>query len=560
MKLNWRSSGEKRNMTKKILLIFAVIVYLNSGSTWAQQPDPVSPGAILQRSTDTMEYYLQKKKVEEKAPEPEGKVIDKAKEERPAAAEDDRKVIFVNRIETGKSEILTEAEIDAITRPYEQKNISIRDLFAVVDQINELYKDKKYITAKAILPPQKVEGGIVKIRFIESHVGKVLVEDNETTRESFFSRRIRLHQGDLVRLDTLEDDIVYFNRTNDVKIRAELKAGEAPGTTDTILKAYEPPPFDFFLFADNAGSESVGKNRYGLFITDRSLLGFRDPLTVSTLVASGTFSGFITYNFPVSAAGTRLGATYNYNKTRITAGPLEPMDIGGDAYDFSASLNHPLFVKPTGLFSTYTKYHHKRSRTTFSDITLSDVKVNTYGAGGNYQSFDAYGVWDTTLFFTYGTDNVGDDRNFFLANFNTIRLIRFKEDLTVVLRGGFQVSDSDLLPASEQFQIGGVSTVRGYPEGFLIGDQGYLVTAELNFPLIQHLKGIVFLDHGGAFPYKGNNESIDDKDFLTSAGFGCNIDFPKFLSGKLSFGFPIGGRDEKLDLMRINFLVQASFQ
>ncbi len=126
-------------------------------------------------------------------------------------------------------------------------------------------------------------------------------------------------------------------------------------------------------------------------------------------------------------------------------------------------------------------------------------------------------------------------------------------DAVLVLKGSGQLSTVSLLPSPEQFQIGGMSTVRGYPEGMLIGDHGDLVSAELNFPLPlpepevlgfsprKALQGFVFADHGGAFPYKGNNESINKNDFLTgvNVGVGLNLNFTKYLSGKVSMGVPL---------------------
>jgi len=39
------------------------------------------------------------------------------------------------------------------------------------------------------------------------------------------------------------------------------------------------------------------------------------------------------------------------------------------------------------------------------------------------------------------------------------------------------------LPSSEQFQIGGFNTVRGYPQGEFLGDYGALLRTELSFPI-----------------------------------------------------------------------------
>ena len=61
-------------------------------------------------------------------------------------------------------------------------------------------------------------------------------------------------------------------------------------------------------------------------------------------------------------------------------------------------------------------------------------------------------------------------------------------------RGAFQLTDDHSMPSSEQFAVGGVSTVRGLPEGARMGDTGYLVSAELSYPIMQKVQGVMFID------------------------------------------------------------------
>ncbi|MEA1940273.1 MAG: ShlB/FhaC/HecB family hemolysin secretion/activation protein, partial [Candidatus Caldatribacteriota bacterium] len=510
----------------------------------------------------TMEYYrLEKKLKKEKKPEIEKeKVIEKPEEEVEKVPEDDRKVIFINKIVTNRSEILSIEEIQQITHKYEGKSASIKVLFEIVEKINELYKTKNYIAAKAILPRQKVESGIIKIRLIEAHVGEILVENNKSTKDSFLKKRISLNSGDLIKLDDLERDIIFFNRVNDVKIRAELKPGEEFGTTDCILRTEEPQKYHMSLFLDNAGRKAVGRERLGLFVKDSSLLGYRDPLTISALTADGTLSGSASYDFPIDTQGTRLGATYGYNQIKVKSGPLEDLDIGGDSYDLGINLSHPFIVKPRFKLDGFIGFHKKRSRTEFADVTLFETEVRSFILGCDFQSFDDHGSWYCSHKITQGRNNYGDDKNFFKYNVWCTRLQRLKDGLVAVFRGSGQIADSVLLPSSEQFQIGGQSTVRGYSEGLLIGDDGYLLSAELMYSLTpgDKVKGFVFVDHGGAFPYKGAGESIDHKDFLTSVGFGLNINFSKYLTGRFNFGVPLGDREDDQKSVRFHFYLQSN--
>jgi len=103
----------------------------------------------------------------------------------------------------------------------------------------------------------------------------------------------------------------------------------------------------------------------------------------------------------------------------------------------------------------------------------------------------------------------------------------------------------DLLLPSEQFGAGGVSSVRGYPERILSGDQGYTVNFELYTPELNpyvggpdaSLRALVFVD--------GGRVSINDtplpagfraSQIIYSVGFGLRMTYKKDITFKLDIG------------------------
>jgi hemolysin activation/secretion protein len=121
--------------------------------------------------------------------------------------------IAIVMVVPGPSEILAADEIRAITSKLEGRTVGVDELQQAVDQINQLYAEKDCITATAVLPPQTVTDGIVRIQLVEGRVGEILVEDNQYTRDSYFLDRVRMKPGDLVRLDQIEGDLIYFTST-----------------------------------------------------------------------------------------------------------------------------------------------------------------------------------------------------------------------------------------------------------------------------------------------------------------------------------------------------------
>ena len=64
----------------------------------------------------------------------------------------DTKGVYVNSIEVSPSEILTKEEINNIIQPLVGKNVFINDLQKAIDDINNLYAQKGFVTARAFLP------------------------------------------------------------------------------------------------------------------------------------------------------------------------------------------------------------------------------------------------------------------------------------------------------------------------------------------------------------------------------------------------------------------------
>jgi len=253
----------------------------------------------------------------------------------------------------------------------------------------------------------------------------------------------------------------------------------------------------------------------------------------------------------------------------MTSGAFEPLHVEGNSYSLGLTLSQSLIVRPALSINGFTGFYWKKSSTDFDEATIFETRVRTLPVGGDLLAIDNYGTWFTRHVVTQGFKDFGGDRSFFKYNGDLVRTLNLPAELSALLRLSGQVSGNNLLPSSEQFQIGGIATVRGFYEGLLVGDDGYFVSAELDFPLFPAdtslfdvrlrplLKGALFVDHGGAFPYKGNNESIDHNDFLTSTGFGFTLNLTKYLTGRIDVGFPLGNHESDPDTVRVHFSLRS---
>jgi hemolysin activation/secretion protein len=132
------------------------------------------------------------------------------------------------------------------------------------------------------------------------------------------------------------------------------------------------------------------------------------------------------------------------------------------------------------------------------------------------------------------------------------------------LHGMFSVSGQHTnknLTSAEKFSIGGDSTVRAFPVGALVGDQGYTATAELRWTPAAltfdqlEMAGVLFYDYGRLTRNHDNSQvqALINKASISGYGVGLNLGYgPRFLF-KVSVAWPLKG------IEAVNPLTQAVF-
>lgn len=524
-------------------------------------PPAADPGAIQQRQ---IEEERRRRQEEELRRERIEKPVDTdalKPPPKPAAADDVR--FTVREIQFSPSEILTRAELDALAAPYRGRAVTLAELQKLVAQVNELYRKKGVVTAQAILPPQDLTEGIVRIRLIEGRVGKLSVQGNDTTNADYVTGRVRQQPGDLVDLPTLERDLKRFNRTNDAQVRAELKPGAEVGQTDVGLLLAEPPRHDLRLFADNTGSQQTGETRAGLAYRNRSLFGRRDDLLLTTVRAEGQESYSLSYGVPIGTLGTRFQLAYYDDKTKIKRGPLAPLNLSGESTATVATLRHPVLVEDAYQLDAILGAKKRNTINRIDTVLLQDTETRDVNLGVEAQFADASGYWLATLtaLDVRSTPLATPSRSFQIWRGTLRRSHNLAKGYAAVGSLNWQHTNDDVLPSSEQFLIGGEGSVRGYQTGILSGDRGATLNLELHHPISllegeasgPQASGFFFVDYGQVRPFRPVGDPRDDKDSIWGAGWGMNLAFGKSVSLRATYGAALRSRAEEPRNYRVTF-------
>jgi hemolysin activation/secretion protein len=458
---------------------------------------------------------------------------------------------------TGNHVISTE-ELKPVLQPYAEKELDFSELEKIAGDITEEYRKRGYTLARAYIPAQDIEDGVVEVTVLEGKVGAIFIKGNESYSTDFIKRGFNpvVEEG-AIRHSSLEKSLLLLNEYPDLKLTAALEAGEQPGTTDIVATVEDRMPLHLTVDYDNFGTPSVSKNRFGMEVNlGRFLLVEGASLSLRGVIGSDPKSfhyGRASYFVPINNYGTKIGILA-YGGDFDVGQALSEFNITSTTWGYGLYLTHP-FLRTriqnlTGEFGFESK---DATQFILGDLFSRD-KIRMLKAGLNYDWIDSTGRNFISFSLFQGLEGAfgamenndpkssrpGADNRFTKGFLNLARVQRIVDRVSILLRGSGQASTRPLT-ATEEFYIGGADSVRGYPPGEFLGDDGYSVSTELRVsPLLNQeiLQLALFVDHG-AVSIKDPPPGIKKNQQLTGAGFGFRSNLPYNISGRLDVGFPV---------------------
>jgi hemolysin activation/secretion protein len=503
-------------------------------------PANINPGAIQQGIEQQRQQFEQQPVPKLKGPA----VIGPGREKPPAASGGPK--FHLKKVKFDRSKFLSREELNAIAAKYVGKDVDIGGLQQLVADVNALYAEKGIVTGIATLPEQDANTGVIHIKLTEGRLQKIDVTGNVQTSADYILHRVQEPVGEVLDVPKLNRDVTWFNRTNDVQVKALLQPGSSFGLTDLNFAVVEPPRDTLQLFYDNQGLQTTGEVEEGIFYKRHSLLGMDDRFTFYGVVANGNLNGNAAYNIPINDWGGRLGVSYTQGQIRIVDGPFLPLDVTGTSRVAATNFSQPLFATVNWLVLANIAVNYG---TTLSDFSAVAVTNDYYyrgvaGAAVTYSN-DTFSATVSPAFnqIAWHDNILGGDRSFQTFTGSASIQVRLPEKLSIAILGSAQGTGERLLPGDQVFLIGGPTTVRGYPTQAVAGDSGYYYNFELHRDWTDQVKSLeshekaldtyIFLDQGAVF--SASPAEID----LLSVGAGASWTPWAPLTFEGSFGIPL---------------------
>ncbi len=458
------------------------------------------------------------------------------------------------------------------------RTLTLSQLGELAARITDYYRSHGYPLARAIIPAQTIEAGILRLQVIESRYGKITLENQSQTREPLLKAMLSaLKSGNFVEESELDRTLLLLSDIPGIVVRPNLKRGSENGTSDLVVSTGAGPGLTGNVGLNNHGNKYTGVENLSGAVVINNPFHQGDTLAINVLSSgTGMNYGNIAYDALLNGQGTRLGGSvsslrYNFKtSSRPAAATVDSFLQGsGTAQVTSLWAKQALLRSRDKNVYGQIRYDHvvlkdhldADGAQIFTDRHLDNMVANLSGdlrdtlftAGMTSWSLDStLGrlAFDdpTALAENVKTTNTSGRFSKLTASLLHVKSLSEQLELIIGFKGQWASTNLD---SSQKMVAGGPYSVRAYAAGALSGDAGYFLNAELKQALGVALNGqwsaTAFMDaasmtiNKNPWPAAGINHAN-----LSGAGFGLSWASPNQYTATAYVATPIGARSPLL--------------
>jgi len=474
--------------------------------------------------------------------------------------------------------------------PYLGPGRTAQDVEQAAQALEKAYHDKGFQTVAVQVPQQNARSGVIVLQVVENKVGRLRVRGARYYLPSQIKAAVPgLAEGTVLNFNEVTKEIIALNQLPGRRVTPALKPGEIPGTVDIDLNVEDKLPLHGSLSLDN---------RYSAYTPE---LRLNASLSYDNLWQLGHSAGVSFQTSPQDTSQVKNWSAYyiarfanpdwpslmiQAAKQDSAVSTLGDVDVVGrnESIGMRALISLP---NAPGFFQSLNlglDYQHTYQRTTIpgsgTALTIEEVPLNfipfVISYSGTWVQPGAITEFNADL--NFSVRGFGDtDPRFENSRYKaTGSYIYLRVDLahTHDLPGGFQLygkvqgqmADQPLV-STEQYAVGGMSTVRGYTEAVQVGDSGIAAQLEFRSPsllgLIKDKKDewrvFAFADAG----YVTLDDALLEQQSnfkLASYGIGTRVTLFDHINGEVDAAVPLTTQaPTNAHDMHVNFRIEAEF-
>jgi hemolysin activation/secretion protein len=455
------------------------------------------------------------------------------------------------------STLLRADVVAAAWRSYLGRTVSQADLVAIAGAISDRYREAGYHLTRAIVPPQDIADGRVRIQVIEGRIVDVVLKGERAAQ--FGARRLLepvVAEG-VSRRATLERQLLLVNDLPGARVAdtALEEIGTGTGRFRLIVTLDTWRNYTN-ISIDNRGTAAVGplETYFTSSFNSYLIAGDTFGINLSTIPNTPQELGFgrAFYNAPVGADGARIGVTASYGLERPgdDRALIHTVDVS-QTYELRGSIV-PIRTREMSLWLTGIFGVGEYTEDTVFGPNYHD-HIRTASLTADYQAHDRLNGWNYLTVTArqglpiFGASQLGDpflSRSDGSGTFSKLdifytRYQPLSDIWSVKLSFTGQLVSNPLL-ASEEFYLG-TPFGRGFYGAEVSGDNGIGGSLELRYDqtlnksLLKGYQVYGYVDRTQAWNFHSGGQVLS----LTLAGVGVRFYLPGDLQAGIEIAQPL---------------------
>lgn len=415
--------------------------------------------------------------------------------------------------------LLSAGVIERALMPFMGPDRKFSDLEQARSALEKTYQDAGYLSVLVSLPNQRVDSGEVRMEVTEAPLEKVAVSGANYHLPSRIRQAMpSLKLGEVPRFPQVQKEVAAL-QTDKLQVTPLVNASDSGKGIEVDLKVEDKLPLAASLEMTNGQSYNTTRGRVAAAVTASNLFQRGHSFGLNWQYApyrpkdSNTLS--LIYSVPLSSTDDLLASlteSRSDTPTKVSGTAIDTIVTKGTFIGLRWSHRLDAMAWPVR-HNVYAAVDYKDSRETKFDANgvdidpiLYPVLAAGYSLTHNNGSDEVYTISAAVKGSTqalagrkidcdgvqreqFDCKRAGTSADFLAWQLGVGHSRPVFKDWRLNLNADLQVANGQL-PSSEQYSLGGPSTVRGYYDFEQSGDEGWNARAELVTPVLMNVAGV----------------------------------------------------------------------
>ena len=475
--------------------------------------------------------------------------------------------VQINQVAFSGNRTFTSDQLSGLIASEIGKPLTLKDMQALAAKVEAFYHQSGYQLVRVVVPSQDfTRAQALQLVVLEGWLGDIRIQGNQRYADERITAVLEaggIERQQTFTLSQMERALTRINQQSGVEVSSTLQPGQETGSTDMIIDVTEAPRVQGSVELNNFGSENTGEYRLMPSVSLANLTGRGDVLNALAMTSIGEgdlWFGYVGYETPINARGTKAHAYYSQGNVDVGQ-EFQVLEIQGDNQSWGLGVSQDYIRSARSILGAEFWLESQDLEQSMLDTVTSEDKIRKVRARVSLDNTDLNGRTLASLDLHQGLgemlgamDSESElssrsyaeaDNDFTKLSFDVARIQRVTPRIVVIPRLNGQFA-FDSLVSSEQWAIGGFSSVAGHVASAYSGDHGFTASVEGRYSLFNdsdRYQLVSRLDHGQIFIKKPYLDQ-DDSQKLSGFAFGVQARPMEKVELRLDWATPLGEKTE----------------